>query len=62
VVDSQIEPSLLADCDLLVKIVLGAINSAIDKLKSLVIPSPLLAAYRYTILNFFLGETVSHVF
>jgi hypothetical protein len=36
-VDSQVEPSLRTDRDLIVKIVLGAINSSIDKVKSLVI-------------------------
>ena len=48
-VDSQGEPSLRTDRDLIVKIVLGAINSAIDELKSRHSPSPIISGGRYCI-------------
>ena len=41
-VERQVKPSLRADRDIIVKIILRAINSAMDKLKSLVIRTALL--------------------
>jgi len=46
-VDSQVEPSLRTDRDLVVKIVLRAINSAIDELKSRHPLSPIISGGHY---------------
>ena len=46
-VDGQVETFLRADRDLVFNIVFGAINSAVDKLKSRHPPSPITSGSHY---------------